>query len=365
MRNILFCLTIVTLAVSVCAADEKIRSDVNFSRDVRPILSDRCFVCHGPDQSSEQAAESDLRLDRRESALEYEVFDFKSVNQSELLARILSDDPDFQMPPPDSHKKRLSASEVETLRTWIRQGARYEKHWAYIPPSRPAVPNCTTDAVFNPIDAFVLNKLEDSGMKPSPAASRNELIRRVTFDLTGLPPKVRDIDAFEHDSDPLDLAYAKVVDRLLASSQYGEQMAKYWLDAARYADTSGYQYDRERKQWVWRDWVIHAFNSNMPFDQFTIHQIAGDMIPNATDQTRLATGFNRNHPITIEGGVVDEEYRTEYVIDRVVTTSTVWLGQTFLCARCHDHKYDPVSQENFYQFFAFFNTSQYQFSTSQ
>ena len=212
--------------------------------------------------------------------------------------------------------------------------------------------------VSNPIDAFIqatLASQQPLATKPAEPADRATLIRRVTLDLTGLPPTITQVYAFVNDPSPMDIAYEKVVDRLLDTPQYGEQMARHWLDAARYADTSGYQYDFERQQWVWRDWVIHAFNQNMPFDQFAINQIAGDMLPDATDQSILATGFNRNHPITIEGGVIDEEYRTEYVIDRVVTTSTVFLGQTFLCARCHDHKYDPISQKEFYQFFAFFN----------
>ncbi len=223
-------------------------------------------------------------------------------------------------------------------------------------PEKPAVPIVSHPLwQENPVDAFVLNRLDDENLQPSAVADRPTLIRRLTFDLTGLPPSVDEIERFVNDSDPLEKAVEKVVDRLLASPHYGQHMARYWLDAARYADTSGYQYDRERTQWVWRDWVIHAFNTNMPFDEFTVEQIAGDLLPDATDQTRLATGFNRNHPITIEGGVIDEEYRTEYVVDRVVTTSTVWLGQTFLCARCHDHKYDPISQTDFYRFFAYFN----------
>lgn len=356
MRNLLFILTSSVLAAATASAVGGPAGRVDFNRDVRPILSDRCFVCHGPDQSSEQAQETDLRLDDRRSAVDYAIFDFEDAAQSDLIARITSDDPDWQMPPPESQQKRLETSEIETLKNWIQQGAQYEKHWAYIAPVRPAVPKISSSHRSNhPIDAFVVSRLEDRNLKPASIADRPSLIRRVTFDLTGLPPTSDEIDAFVHDPDHLNLAYEKVVDRLLKSPHYGEQMARFWLDAARYADTSGYQYDRERKQWVWRDWVIHAFNTNMPFDQFTIQQIAGDMLADATDQTRLATGFNRNHPITIEGGVVDEEYRTEYVIDRVVTTSTVWLGQTFLCARCHDHKYDPISQADFYQFYSFFN----------
>ena len=329
---------------------------VEFNRDVRPILSDRCFLCHGPDRAGEEGQATDLRLDDRASAIEFDVFDFENPAESELIARVTTADPDTKMPPPDSQKHSLSSAEVEILRAWIGAGANYEKHWSYQAPQRPALPEVPAQAdVFNAIDAFVVARAMRENRKPSAVADRSSLIRRVTFDLTGLPPSVAEIEAFENDKSPLRVAYGKVVDRLLLSEHYGEQMARFWLDSARYADTSGYQYDRERKQWVWRDWVINAFNTNMPFDQFTVEQIAGDLLPEATDQTRLATGFNRNHPITIEGGVVDEEYRTEYVIDRVVTASTVWLGQTFTCARCHDHKYDPISQEDFYRFYAFFN----------
>lgn len=329
---------------------------VEFNRDVRPILSDRCFLCHGPDRAGEEGQATDLRLDDRASAIEFDVFDFENPAESELIARVTTADPDTKMPPPDSQKHSLSSAEVEILRAWIGAGANYEKHWSYQAPQRPALPEVPAQAdVFNAIDAFVVARAMRENRKPSAVADRSSLIRRVTFDLTGLPPSVAEIEAFENDKSPLRVAYGKVVDRLLSSEHYGEQMARFWLDSARYADTSGYQYDRERKQWVWRDWVINAFNTNMPFDQFTVEQIAGDLLPEATDQTRLATGFNRNHPITIEGGVVDEEYRTEYVIDRVVTASTVWLGQTFTCARCHDHKYDPISQEDFYRFYAFFN----------
>ncbi len=356
MRISFHFLFVFLVAVAASGADEKSVDEIDFGRDVRPLLSDRCFLCHGPDRSSEQAQETDLRLDDRESALEYGIFDFEEVGKSELIARITSTDPDLQMPPPGSQKTSLSPSEVEAVRKWVQQGAKYEKHWAYLPPVRPPEPIIgSASRRYNAIDAFVIRRLDDRDWAAAPIADRRALIRRVTFDLIGLPPTVAEITEFVNDPSSLDSAYETLVDRLLSSPHYGEQMTRYWLDAARYADTSGYQYDRERKQWVWRDWVIHAFNSNMPFDQFTIQQIAGDLLSDANDQSRLATGFNRNHPITIEGGVVDEEYRTEYVIDRVVTTSTVWLGQTFVCARCHDHKYDPVSQENFYQFYSFFN----------
>lgn len=344
---------------SALFADDAVASGqtaIRFNQDIRPILSDRCFLCHGPDRSSEQAQESGLRLDDRELAVDYGVFDFDDVSESEILARITSDDPDLQMPPPHSFKESLSEAETTLIRRWIEQNAPYEKHWAYLTAQRPEVPAVDdSKQLGHPIDAFVNRQLKSNGMNAAATADRETLIRRVSFDLTGLPPTISEIDSFLKDSRPLDQAFEQVVDRLLESNRYGEHMARFWLDAARYADTSGYQYDREREQWVWRDWVINAFNTNKPFDDFTIEQIAGDLLPDATEQDHLATGFNRNHPITIEGGVVDEEYRTEYVIDRVVTTSTVWLGQTFLCARCHDHKYDPISQKDFYQFYSFFN----------
>ena len=322
---------------------------LSFNRDVRPILSGKCFSCHGPDANQRQA---ELRLDVEDAAKESAIVSGQP-DDSELVARILSDDADSRMPPDDSGKK-LSAEEIETLRRWITQGAPYEKHWAFIPPRRPEPPDAP-DAVrvANPIDRFVADRLIREGLEQSPRGDRYALLRRVALDLTGLPPTPAQIHTFVNDQSPD--AWESAVDRLFASDGYGEHMARYWMDAARYADTNGYQYDLEREQWVWRDWVIHAFNSNMPYDRFTIEQIAGDLLPEATDQQILATAFHRNHPITIEGGVIDEEYRTEYVVDRVVTTSTVWLGLTMICGRCHDHKYDPIEQREFYQFFAFFN----------
>lgn len=355
---VLALLVLLTGRVSMVSADEPAQHPtelLQFNRDIRPLLSDRCFLCHGPDQTSEPSKETDLRLDLRDSAVEYGVFDFDDVDESEILLRISADDSD-QMPPTSSHKQRLSESETDLIRRWIKQGAQYETHWAYLPVRRPETP--TTDhpeRIANPIDAFVIQKLESLQLSPAPTADRATLIRRASLDLTGLPPDIEEVDAFVSDPAALDQAYEAVVDRLLASPAYAEKMTKFWLDAARYADSGGYQYDLKREQWVWRDWVIHAFDTNKPFDQFTIEQIAGDMLENATDQTRLATGFNRNHPITIEGGVIDEEYRTEYVIDRVATTSTVFMGQTYACARCHDHKFDPISQRDFFSFYAFFN----------
>ncbi|MEZ6057952.1 MAG: PSD1 and planctomycete cytochrome C domain-containing protein [Planctomycetaceae bacterium] len=328
------------------AAEEK----VQFNRDVRPILSDRCLLCHGPDDKTRHA---DLRLDLREAAVESAIVP-GNANESELISRILSTDEDERMPPAHAGRKPLTESEINILKRWINEGAEYQSHWAFIPPQRPELPAVSNpDWVRQPLDQFVMEPLDRAGLKPSAEADRRTWLRRVSLDLTGLPPSVDEVRAFLNDTTPE--AYEKVVDRLLASSAYGEHFAREWLDAARYADTNGYQYDLEREQWGWRDWVIHALNTNLPFDQFTIQQLAGDLLPDATDQTRLATGLHRNHPITIEGGVIDEEYRTEYVVDRVNTTATIWLGLTLNCARCHDHKYDPFTQTDFYQIFDFFN----------
>jgi hypothetical protein len=330
--------------------------EVSFSRDVQPILADNCFQCHGFDANTRKA---DLRLDTFTGATsELSSGDGHAVipgdlEDSILLERILSDDELSVMPPRNSGKE-LTPDQQEILKKWIQQGAKYEEHWAFTPPKNsptPSVQNETWPRNF--VDHFVLAKLEEKGIQPSPVTDRRTLIRRVAFDVTGLPPTQDQIKEFLADSS--EDAYEKMVDRFLASPSYGEHMTRYWLDLARYADTSGYQYDRERTMWVWRDWVINAYNTNMPFDQFTVDQLAGDLVPNPTSQQILATGFNRNHPITIEGGVIDEEYRTEYVIDRLNTTATVWMGLTVGCARCHDHKFDPISQTEFYQLTAFFN----------
>ncbi|MFM7562016.1 MAG: PSD1 and planctomycete cytochrome C domain-containing protein [Planctomycetota bacterium] len=329
--------------------------EIKFNRDIRPLLSDRCFKCHGPDS---QTREAGLRLDRSEAAVAELDSGERAIvpsdlEQSELVRRIRSTDPDLQMPPPDSGKQ-LSDREKELLEKWVREGAVYQPHWSFVPPQRTEPPTVKNeDWSKNPIDRFVLARIESAGLQPSSEAPREKLIRRAALDLTGLPPTPEEMKAFFGDSSPD--AYQRMVDRYLASPAYGEHLARTWLDLARYADSNGYQYDTERQQWVWRDWVIDAFNRNMPFDQFTIEQIAGDLLPGATPQQRLATGFNRNHGVTIEGGVIDEEYRTEYVIDRVATTGGVWLGLTLTCARCHDHKFDPISQKDFYQLMAFFN----------
>jgi hypothetical protein len=327
---------------------------IEFNRDIRPILADHCFHCHGPDAAKRKA---NLRLDSEESAMAERDGRHPIVpgrpDQSELIRRITAKDRQERMPPATS-ARQLTDRQIDLLRRWIEQGAKWQKHWSLIPPQRPVPPIVKhSQWVRNAIDSFVLDRLEREGLSPSTVADKTTLIRRVTLDLTGLPPTPAEVDAFLADASPD--AYEKVVDRLLTSPCYGERMAIRWLDAARYADTNGYQSDGERFMWRWRDWVIDAFNKNMPFDQFTVEQLAGDLLPNATLDQRIATGFNRNHRGNGEGGVIPEEYAVEYVVDRVDTTATVWLGLTMGCARCHEHKYDPIAQKEFYQVFAFFN----------
>jgi mono/diheme cytochrome c family protein len=330
-------------------------SPIDFNRDVRPILSENCLQCHGPDAAARQA---DLRLDVRDSALEAREHGRAAIqpgaaDASLIIERVSANDANERMPPAHTGKQ-LTSSQIETLRRWIDAGARYDKHWAFVAPMRPPVPwPDGAEWIENPIDAFVLSNLATLGMQPSASADDETYMRRVTLDLTGLPPTLGEIDAFMNDDSPRRVEL--LIDRLLASQHYGEHMARRWMDAARYADTHGYHYDNERFMWRWRQWVIAAFNDHKPYDQFTIEQLAGDLLPDATIEQRIATGFNRNHPITWEGGIIPEEYRTEYVIDRVNTTATVWMGLTVGCARCHDHKYDPISQQEFYRLFAFFN----------
>ncbi len=341
---------VVVLVVNTAWGDE-----IEFNRDIRPILSNHCFQCHGPDAKTREA---DLRLDLRESAIEETPSGTIAIvagdlATSELYQRITSDDPHDQMPPVDG-PKRLNGKQVRIIKQWILEGAEYESHWAFNSASVSKIPRVADrDWGINEIDEFVGAKLADEKLKPAPQATKETLIRRVAFDLTGLPPTLDEVDQFLEDRSPD--AFERMVDRYLDSTAYGEHMARHWLDLARYADTNGYQYDTERQQWVWRDWVIDAYNRNLPFDEFTIQQLAGDLLPEATPNQRLATGFNRNHGITIEGGIIDEEYRTEYVMDRLVTTGSVWMGLTVGCARCHDHKYDPISQKEFYSLYAFFN----------
>jgi len=331
---------------SFCSADE-----IRFSRDVLPILSDRCFHCHGPDPSHREA---DLRLDDRESAVTER--DGKAAivpgrpEESEILRRITSEDPDVLMPPPASHRKPLSAKERDTLRRWIAEGAVWGRHWAFERPTRPVVPAGSP----HPVDAFVSARLKEQGLQLAKRASRATLIRRLSFDLTGLPPAIEEAQRFVTDDSPE--AEAQLVDRLLKSPRYGERMAMWWLDAARYSDTDGFQADATRTNWPWRDWVIQSFNANQRFDQFTIEQFAGDLLPDATPDQVLATCFHRNHMTNGEGGRDPEESRIDYVIDRVNTTGTVWLGLTLGCTQCHSHKFDPISHEDYYSLFAFFDS---------
>jgi hypothetical protein len=346
-----------TFAASAQGGDpsSKRTTKLDFARDIRPILSNHCGACHGPDEKTREAG---LRFDLRESA----IAKLKSGKTaivpgdsaaSALIARIHAKKESQRMPPPES-KKPLSEAQKQLLKRWIEEGAEYKDHWAFITPRRPIVPAVSDKKwVRNPIDAFILARLEEASMKPAPEASKEALLRRASFDLTGLPPTLEELDVFLNDQAPD--AYEKAVDRLLASPRYAERMALPWLDAARYADTNGYNNDEERFMWPWRDWVIDAFRTNMPYDRFIVEQLAGDLLPKPTLQQRIATGFNRNHVLTTEGGIFEEEYRVEYVADRVHTTATAFLGLSMQCARCHDHKYDPISQKEYYQFFAFFN----------
>ncbi len=326
---------------------------VDFNRDIRPILADRCFQCHGPDANARKA---ELRLDIEADAKKA-VIVAGDPDASDLIHRISSTDPDKRMPAKEAAKPALTPDEIALFRAWITEGAQWAKHWAFVPPVRPETPKVQLDQwPRNGIDAFVLARLEAENLRPSPESSLETLIRRLSFDLTGLPPTLQEIDAFVTDNSPD--AYERAVDRLLESPAYGEHLARQWLDGARYADTNGYQNDFQRHMWPWRDWVISAFNANMPFDQFTIEQIAGDLLPDATQSQIIATGFNRNNRSNTEGGSIEDEWRTENIIDRVETTSNMFLGLSMGCARCHDHKYDPITQKEFYKFFAFFNSTE-------
>ncbi|MDF1824727.1 MAG: PSD1 and planctomycete cytochrome C domain-containing protein [Verrucomicrobiales bacterium] len=329
---------------------------ISFNHHVRPILSENCFYCHGPDENTQEAG---LRLDLRESATEdlggYAAIVPGDAESSEIWHRILSDDPTELMPPPESHRT-LNAADREILRRWINDGAKYEAHWAFIKPKRSEVPELNDSRVKNPIDAFILHRLRKEGLEPNPGAAPHTLLRRLSLDLIGLPPTLEELSAFElHFHDNPDKAVEEAVDRLLDSPHFGERMALPWLDAARYADSNGFQQDGNRHQWPWRDWVIDAYNDNMPFDQFTLEQIAGDLLENPTQSQIIATAFNRNHMLNGEGGAIKEEQRINYVVDRVDTTATTWLGLTMACAQCHTHKYDPITHQEYFQFFAFFN----------
>lgn len=333
-------------------------SYVDFNFDIKPILSDRCFKCHGPDPNNRKG---DLRLDIESEALaalksnsSFHAIVPGKPDQSELVKRIYSTDPALMMPPPESNLS-LNDHERDLLKRWVAQGGKYKKHWAFIPPVKAAVPEPEKeDWVKNEIDNFVLAKMEQKGFSPSPETDKERLLRRVCFDLTGLPPSTEMMDRFTADNS--ETAYEKIVDELLKSPAYGERWANYWLDVARYGDTHGYQDDLPRLMWPWRDWVIKAFNENMSYDKFVTWQLAGDLLPNATKEQLLASAFNRNHKITQEGGVVDEEYRVEYVADRTNTFGKAFLSISVECSRCHDHKYDPVTQKDYYSLYAFFNS---------
>lgn len=340
---------ILSAAALVPAAGVPDPGKVGFNRDIRPILSDHCFHCHGNDPSHRKGK---LRLDVRDEALVRKALIPGKPEESELVKRILTDDADEMMPPPDSHKP-LNPAQKEILQRWIAQGAEYQPHWAFVAPEPAGLPAGLTR---HPIDHFIQATLAASGLTASPAADPATLIRRVSLDLTGLPPTPGEVDDFIRAAsrDP-DVAYRNLVDRLLASPHYGERWGRWWLDQARYADSNGYSIDAPRQIWKYRDWVIEALNADLPFDRFTIEQLAGDLLPDATIAQKTATGFHRNTQINEEGGIDKEQFRIDSVFDRVATTGTVWLGLTIGCAQCHDHKFDPVAQQEYYRLFAFFN----------
>jgi hypothetical protein len=338
------------LALGTAAA----RAGVDFDRQVRPILADNCFACHGPDAHQRKAK---LRLDTPEGALGPRpggaVIVPGDAAKSELVRRITADEAEMRMPPAKTGKS-LTAAQIDVLRRWIDEGAKWSAHWSFRKPQRPPLPDVALRGwVRNPIDCFVLARLEKEGLAPAPEADRTTLVRRLTLDLTGLPPTPAEVDAFLGDERPG--AYERLVERLLASPRYGERMALEWLDAARFADTHGYHIDSGRDMSRWREWVIDAFNRNKPFDEFTVEQIAGDLLPNPTLAQKVASGFHRNHMINFEGGAIPQEYHNAYIVDRVNTTGTVWLGLSVACAQCHDHKFDPLTQREFYQLYAFFH----------
>ena len=341
-------------------ASGKLAGNISYNFHIRPILSDKCFVCHGPDANKRAAH---LRLDIQEAAyapLTETKGAFAIVpgkpEESEMYKRIISTDPTYQMPAPESHLGLLNEQEIALIKKWIQQGAKYERHWAFNKPGKPALPAIEEkEWVKNELDYFIVQSMEEKGLTPNEEADKERLLKRLSFDLTGLPPGIPLMD--EYLNDPSPNAYEKMVDKLLASPTYGEKMALHWLDVARYADSYGYQDDNIRTQWAWRDWVIHAFNKNLSYDQFLTWQIAGDMLPNATKEQMLATGFFRNHKYTEEGGVIPEEYRVEYILDKTKTYGKGIMGITIECAQCHDHKYDPFSQKDYYQLYAFFNNS--------
>ena len=348
--------TAIILTSAFCV-DGRADDNINYNRDVRPILSDNCYKCHGPDAAERK---SGLRLDSHDGAITKLDSGATAVvpgkiDESELIARLKSTDPDLVMPPSGTGKK-LTPQQIDTLTKWIEQGAEYTGHWSFVRPERPAMPNVSNEAWSrNPVDRFVMEKLDAAGLKPSLEADRVTLIRRLTLDLTGLPPTPDEVQSFLADTDSS--AYERVVDRLLASPRYGEQMTRYWLDLVRYGDSHGLHLDNERALWKYREWVIKAFNTNKHFDEFTIEQLAGDLLPDSTIDQKIATGFNRCNVSTSEGGSINEEVLVRYAVDRTETMSTIFMGMTLGCAVCHDHKFDPVTQKEFYQLFAFYNAS--------
>ncbi len=345
--RLLFLFSVLMIASASQAAET-----IAYNRDVRPILADACFKCHGPDSASRQA---DLRMDQREAALDAGAIVPGKPDESEAIRRVFSADADEVMPPPEQ-QHQLTPAQKDLLKRWVAAGAEYQPHWSFIAPSRPPLPTVKNAAwVRNPVDAFILARLEENGLQPAPEADRRTLARRLSLDLTGLPPAPDVVETFVNDASPD--AYEKLVDRLLQSERWGEHRGRYWLDAARYADTHGIHFDNYREIWAYRDWVVDAFNRNLPFDQFTIEQLGGDLLPNPTLQQRIATGFHRCNITTNEGGVIAEEYAVLYARDRTETTSWVWFGLTMNCATCHDHKFDPVSQREFYEMAAFFNNT--------
>lgn len=345
------------LPEDVEVAMKELPDKLDYNQHVKPVLSDKCFACHGPDKAKQKGG---LRLDMAESAFHkvsknsgLTAIDPGDLADSEFFHRIISTDPDYVMPTPESHLS-LSAREKAILIKWIEEGAEYKPHWAFVKPEKAEIPDTQHDNLaVNPIDHFVFKKLEEEKLQPSAQADKEILLRRVSLDLTGLPPTLAETDAFLKDNSAN--AYEKQVDRLLASLHYGEKMAVDWLDLARFADSHGYTVDRLRDMSPYRDWVINAFNKNMHYDQFVQWQLAGDLMPNPTKEMRIATAFNRNHQQNMEGGIIEEEFQTEYVVDRTNTFGDAFLGLSVGCAKCHDHKYDPISQKNYYELYSFFN----------
>ena len=361
VKEVVFVLFVITSLLGWSCRENvstsQLSDSVDYNLHIRPILSDRCFKCHGPDANQRKA---NLRLDTHEGAMAALKDDPSAhaiipgdPDKSEVFVRIAATDTSLIMPPVKSNLK-LTGDEIQLIKKWIAQGAKYKPHWAFIEPKEPSIPEIKTkEWTKNEIDHFILARIESGGLAPNQPADKERLLKRVSFDLTGLPPSVDLQEKFLMDESPE--AYEKIVDELFEQPAYGEKMATYWMDVARYADSHGYQDDGLRTMWPWRDWVIHAFNQNYPYDQFVLWQLAGDLLPNPSKEQLLATGFNRNHKITQEGGVIDEEYRIEYVTDRTNTFGKAFLALTFECAKCHDHKYDPILQKDYYSAFAFFN----------